>query len=95
MTEDQKDVIVKAAQALEEAWRPIPKYPDRPLTALETVLVAAVRAAEQRWAHSSMGRHAFLYRDGQIALQVDVWMVDLLPRIARLLNEDDAKGGGK
>jgi hypothetical protein len=95
MTDEQKDAIVKAAQELEKHWRGY----GVPASDSMGELLSAVRAAEQpRWhagvpslpetglwlrtpySHSAVGH-------------VADW--ELADRIARLLNEDDAKGGSK
>lgn len=103
MTPEQKDAIVKAAQAVVETWGRADKWtPPLHQTANEEALVAAVRAAERpAWRfedfsgtnpvlmHGEIGCFSIRYMSAPAVRTMD----GLMHRIARLLNEDDAKGG--
>lgn len=95
MTEAQKDAIVAAAKEwVREFGRH--RWDDESEHAR---LIAAVRAAEQRWTveAETVGRNAGMWavvRDGREFGCYALERSDA-DRIARLLNEDDARGGGK
>ena len=97
MTDAQKDAIVKAAQLIAKNVVVNIDAKDGKLTA-EVVglsdLLAAVRAAEQRWTvkHTYPAGKPILCHDG-IEQRPDRLDEEALSNIARLLNEDDAKGG--
>lgn len=104
MNDAQKDAIVAAARAVaSEAWTPDYTSASRRGEALEQLerLRTAIRAAEQRWAVGVRGDaifpHSVEYCDsaGRGFPAVCCQRRNDAARIARLLNEDDARGGGK
>ena len=93
MTEEQKDAIVKAAKEMVGFWT----GNDIMYMKCPQNLIDAVRAAEQpRWTVTEdFGRTRDLW-DGTRCVccaLIGTPLYDSLPRIARLLNEDDARGG--
>jgi hypothetical protein len=98
MTDAQKDAIVKAAQEWEKVMRDCLSWGERANRhGMEQAnLAAAVRAAEQRWTvkHSYPSGKPILCHDG-VEQRLDRLDEDALSDLARLLNEDDAKGGAK
>jgi len=87
MTDAQKDAIVKAAQNLERTWRGF----GIPSSDSMALFLAAVRAAEQpRWTVHNVTPAMLCY--DHVEQRLDRLDFTSLSRIARLLNEDDAKG---
>jgi hypothetical protein len=104
MTDAQKDAIVKAAQALVDVVPTAIAFMDKygPCTFQVDALkfgsvLCAVRAAEvppPRWSvnYSFPSGKPILCYDG-VEQRLDRLDNDALSNLARLLNEDDAKGG--
>jgi hypothetical protein len=101
MTDEQKDAIVKAAQEWEKVMRDCLSWGERANRhGMEQAnLAAAVRAAEQRWTVTQTGTGNLVQLRYESVIMVDLpdshANSAFLARIARLLNEDDAKGGAK
>jgi hypothetical protein len=101
MTDEQKDAIVKAAQEWDKVMRDCLSWGERANRhGMEQAnLAAAVRAAEQpRWsAGLPASPTTSIYLRTSSSNCAVGWISDygLADRIARLLNEDDAKGGSK
>jgi hypothetical protein len=92
MTDAQKDAIVKAAQEYDRV------HGERGCPLKEgKAISAAVRAAEQRWTVTQTGTGHLVQLRYESVIMVDLPDSHVnsafLARIARLLNEDDAKGG--
>jgi hypothetical protein len=92
MTDEQKDAIVNAAREFVEHPGIRPGFIDN----FEN-LFTAVRAAEQQWTVGE-GSHSATLNEGGTERAITRFPSSndkLFHRIARLLNEDDAKGGNK
>ena len=92
MTEEQKDAIVRAAKEMVDFWT----GNDIMYMKCPQNLIDAVRATERRWTvtderHGSPFGDSCILSDGQDCGYTLMVGHKLAHRIARLLNEDDAK----